>query len=214
MKKKRVKFARNFSKHDWIHTPMTDETDFYLDEKHNPQNDRVWAHSPEEVQPVEQMAHPPRLRVWSGVSALGKTRLHFYKGNLDGPKYQKIFKKSMPEMQHIFGQNKWWYQSDGATPHTASETTDWLKSNVPAYITSGSKGDWPAHSPDLNWIESIWGMMSKMSTKGKARSLTQLKTRMQSAWRSLSINLLQRTAEGMNRRLRKVIEQRGEIIDV
>ena len=32
MKKKRIKFARKFSNHDWIHTLMTDETDFYLDE--------------------------------------------------------------------------------------------------------------------------------------------------------------------------------------
>jgi transposase len=214
MKTKRVKFARKFSKHDWIHTLMTDETEFHMDEKHNPQNDRVWAHSPEDVPPVEKMAHPPGLRLWGGVSALGKTKLHFYNGTLDGPKYKKILEKSLPEMQHIFGQNRWWFQYDGATPHTASETTKWLQSNVPAYITSGAKGDWPARSPDLNWIENIWGIMSTKVYERKARSLGQLKARLQSAWRDLSLDLLQRTAEGMEERLRKVIKQKGEIIDV
>jgi transposase len=93
MKQKRIKFAKKYSKHKWNRTLMTDETDFTLDEKFNPQNDRVWAHSPEEVPPIEQMAHPSKLRVWGGVSALGTTKFHFYQGNLDGSKYKKNSQK-------------------------------------------------------------------------------------------------------------------------
>ena len=64
-----------------------------------------------------------------------------------------------PEMQQVFGDADWTFQHDGATPHSDKKTNEWLASNVPHYISSGPWGEWPAESPDLNWIENMWSIV-------------------------------------------------------
>jgi transposase len=76
-KEKRVKFAKKFKTRNWLKTLMTDEKDFNLFTKSNTQNDRVWAHDPSVVPPVELVKGGGGVKVWAGVSATGRTKLHF-----------------------------------------------------------------------------------------------------------------------------------------
>ena len=91
MKQKRIKFAKKYSKHKWNRTLMTDETDFTLDEKFTPQNDRVWAHSPEEVPPIEQIAHSKLRMGWR--FCVGKNQTSFLQGQLGWLEVQKNSQK-------------------------------------------------------------------------------------------------------------------------
>ena len=68
------------------------------------------------------------MRFWAGAPSLGRTKLHFFTGNLNGVGYRKILQKALPEMKKIFGDQKWTLQHDGASAHKDKKTmTGWKK---------------------------------------------------------------------------------------
>ena len=121
-KKKRIKFAKKFKDHDWMNTLITDEKDAAT----NPQNDRVWTDDPTKVPPVQLVKHACGVKVWAGVSATGKTKLHFYTGTIATQSYLKILKKAKREMQACFDNDDWTFQHDGASAHKSKKTNEWL----------------------------------------------------------------------------------------
>ena len=130
-KRRRVSFAAQYMDFDWQHTLMTDETEFLLRPRGNTTNDIVWARDVEDVPPIELDAHSASVRVWAGVSALGRTSLHFYDGTLDGERYRELLAGALPEMRRIFGGADWTFQDAGATPHSDRKTNEWLEANFP-----------------------------------------------------------------------------------
>ena len=89
---------------------------------------------------MEVKQYSAKVRVWGGVSAQGNTRLLMYSGDLTGPKYRELLKKAKPDFNAIFGSSNrnWAFVHDGASPHTARATNEWLEQNVPNHIESES----------------------------------------------------------------------------
>ena len=102
----------------------------------NPKNDIVWAESYDEVPPSELVKHAAGVKVCAGVSATGRTELHFYKGTMGAKMYKKILQKALPEMKDAM-EDDWCFQHDGASAHKAKMINKWLEENVPEHITSG-----------------------------------------------------------------------------
>jgi hypothetical protein len=211
-KQKRVKFAKKFKDHDWMNTLMTDEKDFNLFAATNPQNDRVWTDDPEKVPPVELVGHASGVKVWAGVSATGKTNLHFYTGTIATTQYLKILKKAKAEMNACFDNDDWTFQHDGASAHKAKKTNEWLEENVPNFITSGPTGAWPAKSPDFNFIENVWAIMEEKLEENPPKTTPSLKRRLRKIWRDFPQSTLEKMAKGMKNRLKDAIAKKGGCI--
>ena len=60
----------------------------------------------------------------------------------------------------LIDRNEWWqFKKKMAPAHTARKVKLWMKENKVDLLP------WPAQSPDLNPIESIWDWMDKQLVK-------------------------------------------------
>lgn len=133
---------------------------------------------------------------------------------MDGKGYRKILTDALPEFAVIFGSRTWNFQHDGAPAHRAKKTNEWLRENVPSFIASGPEGDWPAKSPDLNWIENIWSILASKCSEGKEpRSVEALKRRLNKEWANIPAEAFKNCAKGMPKRLADVIRNKGQPLD-
>ena len=65
-----------------------------------------------------------------------------------------------------------WFQQDGAPPHTANITLDWLDHKFPNRLISRKREpEWSPHSPDLNPPDFyLWGFLKDNVYRHKRRS--------------------------------------------
>ena len=93
--------------------------------------------------------------------------------------YTKYLKERIfPWARATYG-NKWWWQQDGASCHTAKITQEFLAAETPGFF---EKEDWPPHSPDLSPLDfAIFGRLKGMLSGVQYRNKDQLKSAIESA---------------------------------
>jgi len=96
-----------------------------------------------------------------GVSALGRTNLHFVDPGVkvNGQYYQDILltRDLPPDIKQY--SNYFTFQQDGAPAHRARETVELLKVETPDFIPPNL---WPPKSPDLNPVDyKIWSLLQE-----------------------------------------------------
>lgn len=206
-KKRRVKFARNYAKHDWRATMMSDEKIFHLFPRGNSQNDVVWAKSADDVPTRQRVSKSAGFMVWGGITYYGKTRLVKIDGTLNAESYQSVLRRAMlPAAKRLFGDTAWCFQQDGARAHTAKTTQQWLNDHVPSYIP---KDDWPANSPDANSIENLWAIMDDRVAARKPSSIDELWAAVQREWKALPLDLVKKLIDSQPTRLREIKKANG-----
>lgn len=99
---------------------------------------------------------PASVMVWGCMSSKGVGKLHFIDGTIKAMDYVNILETNLlPSIPNLSTADEYIFQQDGAPPHTAKLTKNWfLSKNIPVL-------DWPASSPDLNPIESLWALMKR-----------------------------------------------------
>jgi len=103
--------------------------------------------------------------------------------------------------RHIFMQ-------DGAPAHTAKITKEFLaNSNVKLM-------EWPAKSPDLNPIETVWGMMKARIRVDAFATAETLQKEVMKAWDSISQDQINELVLGFKNRVNKMVERKGKATNV
>lgn len=87
--------------------------------------------------------------VWGAISARGATDICIIKDSIDQYKYQDILNEYLIETMTTLYPEGYIFMQDNA-PHKAAPTMEWLADRKIRVL------DWPACSPDLNPIESLW----------------------------------------------------------
>lgn len=160
---------------------FSDEKLFVVEERLNPQNDRVYAATlediPEGVRTVSRFQKPGSVMVWGAVSSWGKLPLVFVDPGvkINATYYRDSILEAhlKPGAQGVFGGGQWTFQQDSAPAHGAKITQDWCRVNTPDFISSS---EWPPSSPDLNPLDyAIWGVLVARVNAVQHRSIESLK---------------------------------------
>ena len=100
------------------------------------------------------------------------------------------------------------FQQDGATPHTAKTTLEYLKTKCNLIV------NWPQNSPDLNVIEMIWGILKLILAELRPRTVAEFKMRIFEACNQLSIDTtIKKRVNSFTKRCYLCLENEGKNIN-
>lgn len=198
---------------------FSDEKLFILQSPHNIQNDRAWSVSfsdiPNNKKYVPRYQNASSVMVWGAISLRGPLPLVFIdKGVKINAKYylEEVLQRNLlPELQKMYGDDYYCFQQDGAPAHTANVVQAWCERNLTDFI---KKDEWPPSSPDLNPLDfCIWGYMLQKLNDYKYNNLEEFKTVIQRIWCEIPMNVVRAACEAFEKRLRRVVKARGDVIE-
>lgn len=221
--KVRVERAKALKRlHDSGHLPnivFSDEKNFNIEQFINKQNDRVYLaeRSAENFsyRSATRQQGPAQVMVWAAVTADGRSPLVFMPSGIkvNAPLYRQTVLEAVlkPWAHNHFKERPYTFQQDSAPSHKARETQEWLKNNVPNFISSAQ---WPPFSPDANPLDySIWGILQDMVGKKKYQSLDLLKKAILREWKRIPGAHIRAACNSFFERLTAIIRAKGQHIE-
>ena len=209
-KAERQSFASWFLKksaenQNFIHSIwFSDEAHFHLDGTVNSQNNRIWSdNKPETAQ--EKPLHSSKVTAWCALSSQGVIGpLWFQDSNkktatVNQERYQAVLEQFWRRANNKHGEDMkhMWFQQDGAPPHTARKTKQWLGEHFGDRVISRGAGDaWPANSPGLTPLDFfLWGHLKGQVYKEDPKTLDELKLAVARAARAIPTDMCRRAVE-------------------
>lgn len=208
-KTNRVKFAqkhRNWTADQWRRIIWSDESKFEVtvgDERSKVIREKGEAFHKDCLK--RKVKFPASVMIWGCMSAQGVGCLQFIEGTVNAEKYKSILQESLlPSIPKLKHRNKFTFQQDGASCHTAKTTMAWLKKKkIPTMA-------WPSSSPDLSPIETLWWKMKKMLRKDPSRSKADLKEKLSLVWNGITPEECRALVDTMPLRIKAVQDAKGD----
>ena len=103
---------------------------------------------------------------------------------------------------------KYYFQQDGARPHTAAPVQNWLKSKFLDKFVD--KDMWPPRSPDLNPCDFYsWGYIKYVVYNPIPETLDELKLNIEREIKKINKEILKSTFENLEKRCKLVLSSEG-----
>ena len=150
----------------------------------------------------------PWIMIWGAIGYNYKSPLIICPKSVTATQYKEVIKESkmIETLNSQRGEGNWVFQQDGATPHTAKSTRNFLHKRM-AYIEQ-----WPANSPDLNPIEHLWAILKYRILEEEPETFKDMLRIMKEEWDSLSMELINKLVLSFRKRLLLVSEHKGHAI--
>lgn len=145
--------------------------------------------------------------IWGSMSASGVGNLHFVEGIMNADKYINVLQNNLrPQIEQTRLNNiDCIFQQDGAACHTAKKVKHWMLEHNISIL------NWTSSSPDLSPIETLWHIMKKKLRANPAKTVPELRTRLQEIWNGFTPNDCQTLVDTMSRRIEAVISRKGNV---
>ena len=135
---------------------------------------------------TQRIHNIPRVMVWAAIGVNYKSPLVLLKAppNSEGRKTFRqdstsYIRKCLSRVAPQLAQNRILMQ-DGASCHTSHAVSEYLARKGIAVIT-----DWPSHSPDMNPIEQVWGLLNRRISELQPSSQEELERSAVTAWNAI-----------------------------
>lgn len=200
---------------------FSDEAHFHLSGYVNKQNYRHWGTENPRIFRTSVQC-PQRVTVWCAISSVGIIGPWFFSENVNRESYQEAIRdKFVPEAQGLEAYEGYWFQQDGATPHTTNENLELLDEHFHGRVIArnyqtryGCGYEWPPNSPDLNPCDFyLWGKLKDRVYSTQPDNLTQLRARIQEEIEDISQAECSRVISNFKKRIEKVYEADGSHIE-
>ena len=144
--------------------------------------------------------------IWGAIGKNFRSPLIKCSGSADATEYQEILEKSSIIMtcDMKYGRFKWAFMQDGAPCHSSAQTIRWLSQNV--VLVPG----WPPNSPDLNPIETIWGIMKKRIKTYSWLDNEDVYSVVKCIWFAIDDRIIDSLVDDFLRRCKLVLDLGGE----
>lgn len=126
----------------------------------------------------KKVKFPASIMAWGCMSVRGVGNLDFVQGTVNAEKYIEILNQHLlPSIESLQSINQEYiFQHDGAPCHKAKRVKSWMsENNIPLL-------DWASSSADLSLIKTLWNQMKKQVRKHPARTIQELRDRLQEIW--------------------------------
>ena len=176
---------------------------------------------------MQQVRKGQKLHVYAGITRYGATSLvrvtgttglvsrftkpggvEKYRG-VCAKEFQQVMRQHLvPDAKRILRENEQGapvFLLDGATPHTAADTRNFMRRRKIKYL----KG-WPPNSPDLNPIENVWGWLKRQVEMEKPGTGAALWRVARKKWKKVTPSKCSGYMRSFPRRLVKCIQKHGE----
>ena len=127
----------------------------------NHQNVRIWAPSNPNISVASKRLHGEKIMFWAGFVGGKMLKIHWFidsKGktvSVNRESCLKMLKEVLwPQIRYSVTRKEFWFQQDGARPHTCRTVLDFLREKFHGRILSNlTDRIWPPYSPDLNPLD-------------------------------------------------------------
>ena len=198
-KYQRLMFAIKYQNFDWENVVFTDEATIWKALK----TLKRWFNAQLGLDYDVMIKHPDKLNVWLAIH-VNKKCIHIFKENMDAVKYVDILNNNLNKIY----QKTMFLQFDNDPKHTSTKARNFLNKNNIDYLK------FPPYSPDLNPIENIIGIFKdKIQKRIKEFSNDNFENIVIEEWNSIDQKDVANAIKSMSKRLREIINNKGNHID-
>jgi transposase len=143
---------------------------------------------------------------WGAVAHGWKSELYLINKTLDAAGYEIILRLFIPQADSKFGIGEWAFMQDGASCHTTQRVTKLLCDSCHLFPS------WPANSPDLNPIETVWAHLKRSINWATIQSRDHAIEVIKQAWKDLDQTWIDGLVDSFENRLRMTQAVEGRTI--
>jgi transposase len=190
--------------HEWDHIIFSDEKKWNLD---GPDGISYYWHDIRHEQRYlsRRVGKGGSVMVWGAFTSTSKSTLAFISNKMNSIAYQEMLESHLLPFINELNDENISFQQDNAPIHVSGSTKEWFDNQNIDLL------DWPAISPDLNPIENIWGLITRVVYKDgqQYRNKDDLTNAIVRAWDGLPLDTLQNLIKSMETRVLQLIKAGG-----
>ena len=210
----RIEGDPDFLNHVWF----SDEAHFMLSGHVNSKNNVFWGtQAPEEV--LQRPLYSLKCTAWVAISKHGIIGPYWFEDEnekaltVTKERYIVVLNKFWMdlEIQQGINRNVQWFQQDGATPHTADITLEWLDERFSDRLISRRRDtEWSPHSPDLSPPDFyLWGLLKDRVYQNNPKTIAELKLAITQNICAIKREECARVIDNFARRLQECLRRNG-----
>ena len=200
---------------------FTDECRIVLYSKANPkiniirlnEEDRKNIHSYEvnEKRTFSQPKFEVSIMVAGGISEYGLSNLVFCSGTMNNFSYKQFLLFLKKDMDNLKEKNllekDLIFQQDNASCHKSKESLEAIE-----VLFGDNKIWWPANSPDLSPIETVWAILKRELSKTKNSNLNELREHVLDIWSKFPVELCKKIVGEFDSKIKICQKEEGKIL--